>query len=442
MKKRISLMLISLMTATMVLGGCGSKSSTATNGQSTKSGEVTKLNLWTFIGLHSNLYNDAAKSWNKAHPDQPIELKVTTYPYTDMHNKLLVAVKSGVGAPDIADIEVGQFPNFTKGTPQLADLSDIVAPEKANFIQSRLDLYSKGGKVYGLPTHVGTTVAFYNKDLFKKAGVDYTKIKTWDDYTAAGKIVKAKTGKYMGYLSQTANWEFSLMVGQQGSDVFDKSGNVTLDNPVAVKSLQLLHDMVFTDKIAAISPGGQPDTEEGYGAFNKGGAASVIMPFWYTSRFLANMPDLKGKIAIQAPPVFATGNKNLSVGLGGTGTAVPIQGKNVELAKKFLFFAKGTENASENIWNLEGFDPPRWDSWKKISANIGDTKFTQYFSNGKDAFNVLLPLKDSIATPVSIEKSPNAGTLLNSQVLFKVLKQNSATPQAALKTAADELRKN
>ena len=281
-----------MMTATMVLSGCGSKSSSTTNGQAvTKSGEVTKLNLWTFIGLHSNLYNNAAKNWNKEHPKQPIELKVTTYPYTDMHNKLLVAVKSGVGAPDIADIEVGQFPNFTKGTPQLADLSDVVAPEKANFVKSRLDLYSKNGKVYGLPTHVGTSVAFYNKEIFAKAGVDYTKIKTWDDYIEAGKIVKAKTGKYMGYISQTANWEFSLMVGEQGSDVFDKDGKITLDNEIAVNSLQLLHDMVFKDKIAAVSPGGQPDTEEGYGAFNKGGAASVIMPFWYTSRFLASMPD-------------------------------------------------------------------------------------------------------------------------------------------------------
>ena len=86
MKKGLSFMLISMLTATMILGGCGSK--TATSGQSsTKSGEVTKLNLWTFIGLHSTLYNDAAKSWNKAHPDQPIELKVTTYPYTDMQDR-------------------------------------------------------------------------------------------------------------------------------------------------------------------------------------------------------------------------------------------------------------------------------------------------------------------------------------------------------------------
>ena len=84
----------------------------------------------------------------------------------------------------------------------------------------------------------------------------------------------------------------------------------------------------------------------------------------------------------------------------------------------------------------------RWDSWSKISANIGDNKFTQYFANGKDVFNVLTPLKDTKVTPVSVEKSPAEGNLVNSQVLFKVLKQNSATPQAALKAAADELRKD
>ena len=29
----------------------------------------------------------------------------------DMHTKLLTALQAGTGAPDICDVEVGQFPN-------------------------------------------------------------------------------------------------------------------------------------------------------------------------------------------------------------------------------------------------------------------------------------------------------------------------------------------
>lgn len=460
MKKLTSMLVALTMVFMVIASGCGAGSSTqagsstgtasdktavteqssASTQAAAPSGKAVKFEMWTFVGLHNQLFTDADKNWNKKNPDQQIDLKATTYPYTDMHNKMKVALQSGVGAPDICDIEIGQFPNFLKGTPSLVPLDDVIAQDKDKFVKSRLDIYSKNGKLYGMPTHVGATVAFYNKEIFDKAGVDYTKIKTWDDFRAAGTTVKAKTGVWMNYIAQTASWDFMLMAGQLGSDIFDKDGNVTLDNETNIKVLQLLHDMIYVDKISTVSPGGQVDTETGFGAVNKGTVASVIMPFWYTSRFLANMPDLKGKMVVQAPPVFPDGKYD-SVGLGGTGTVVTNQCKNIDLAKKFLFYAKGTQDANMNIWTTLGFDPPRWDVWDKITQNMGDNKFTQYFANGKDTFNALIPIKEKIASPASVELSPTAYNLLSTQVQFKVLKENSATPEAALKAAAAELRK-
>lgn len=435
MKKITSLFVIFTMLIAATLTGCAGSCSSSSNG--------TDLTLWTFVGLHGDFYKNAAKQWNKANPNNKINLKVTVYPYADMHNKLQVALQSGVGAPDISDIELGQFPNFLKGTPQLADLSGLVSKDKDKFVQSRFKLYSKNGKLYGLDFHVGATVAFYNKDICAKAGVDPTKIKTWDDYIAAGKTIKEKTGKLMNYISQTAGWDFSLMAGQKGSDIFDDNGNVTLDNQTNTEVLQKLHDMIYVDKISAVSPGGQVDTEEGYGAINKGNVASVIMPFWYASRFLSYMPDLKGKMIVTQPPTFTEqqGNKYATVGLGGTGTVVPAKGKNVELAKKFLKFAKETKDASINIWNQLGFDPPRWDAWDEISKNMKDSKYTEYFTNGKQLFDVLIPMKDSINVVKSITLSPTANDLLNTQVQYKVLQKNSQSVDAALKAAATELRK-
>ena len=47
--------------------------------------------------------------WNAENPERQIKLNVTVMPYDDMHNKLSIAVQSGTGAPDIADIELGKF---------------------------------------------------------------------------------------------------------------------------------------------------------------------------------------------------------------------------------------------------------------------------------------------------------------------------------------------
>ena len=46
------------------------------------------------------------------------------------------------------------------------------------------------GKVWAAPSKVGLVSFFYNKELFKKAGVDASAIKTWDDFLAAVKALK------------------------------------------------------------------------------------------------------------------------------------------------------------------------------------------------------------------------------------------------------------
>ena len=113
----------------------------------------------------------------------------------------------------------------------------------------------------------------------------------------------------------------------------------------------------------------------------------------------------------------------------------------LRVAKKFLQFAKESKDASIRIWDQLGFDPPRWDAWDELSTNMKDSKYTEYFANGKDLFKVLLPMKDSVNIARSTTLSPTAGDLLNNQILYKVLQKNSQTPEAALKAAANEIRK-
>lgn len=439
------LAMILVLITTMVLTGCGGSNGTPQSQgndeeksevTTTGSGEKTTLNFWTFVGLHQKFYEDAAKAWNEANPDKQITLKATTYPYDDMHNKLLLSLQSGVGAPDIADIEISKFSNFLKGKTTLESLDDVIEPIKDKFVQSRLDIYSKDNHVYGMPTHVGATVMYYNKEILDKAGVNPDDIKTWDDYVQAGKKVVAATGKPMGTVEVTGFFSYFPMVVQQDSDFFDKDGNVTLDNETNIKTLQFLKDMIYTDKILVPAPGGHHHAEEYYGFMGKGGAASIMMPIWYMGRFLEYMPDLKGKIVIRPMPSMTPGGKR-SAGMGGTGTAVTNQSKNTKLAKEFLAFAKGSKEGNIKIWQILGFDPPRWDVWDNPEMKKPN-KYTDYFS--ADIFDTLLSMKDEINSPMNTEKTPKAVDLVTKNVLFKVLKEQSQTPEQALKAAADELR--
>ena len=432
MKKSGLKTLASLVAVSLALAACSGGGSGA--GQSGKKADPVALNLWTFNELHTQYYQKTAELWNEQHQDKPIDLAIDTYPNAEMHNKLLIALQSGVGAPDVVDININFFSNFLKGDIQLAELNDLIEPEKDKFISSRFDIYSKDGKIYGVDFHVGATVVYYNKEILDQAGVDMNTIKTWDDYVAAGKKVKAATGKPMTVFEVTNQRPFWPMIVQQGSDYLAEDGSVTLDSDINVRTLETMHDWIYKEEIAIPMPGGNTGSEEFFAFMNDGGAASLIMPMWYMGRFTNYMPDLKGKIYIREMPVWQAGNTR-SAGMGGTATAVTKQTKNLQLAKEFLAFAKLTKDANVRIWQELQFDPIRWDVWDHPELQ----KPLEYFGN-EVVFNVLLNIKDEIDSPNMGELISAAQDLVINNVMFKALKEQSQTPRQALEEAAAQLR--
>lgn len=400
-------------------------------------GKTTTLTFWTFQQFHVVFMEDAVATWNEANPDKQIELKSDVYPYEEMHNKLLIALQAGIGAPDYADIEISMFANYLKGTtPSLVPLNDMVDPVLDKLIKSRFDNFAKGGKYYGIDYHVGATVMYYNTEILGQAGVNIDDIITIEDYVEAGKKVVAKTGKPMTTIEVTEHWTFYPLISQRGSDIFDENGEVILDNETNIDTLQALVDWVYTDEIAIPAPGGFHHSEEYWGFMNKGGATSLIMPMWYMGRFIDYMPDLKGKIAIRPLPTWTEGG-NRSAGMGGTGTAITIQCKNQELAKEFLAAAKLSKEGSIKTWTILGFDPLRWDVWDAPEMSEPN-KFTDYFGIG--IFDMLLEVKDEIIPTNVTEHFPAAINLLKANVTFKAVKERSLTPEEVLKQVADELR--
>jgi len=420
MKKVVSLALIALLTLSV--------------GIRIVAAEPTELTFWTFQQFHVKLLEAGAEAWNEAHPDQQVVIKAEVYPYEDMHTKLLVALQSGVGAPDFADIEISKFPNYLKGQIQLVPLNDLIEPIKENFIQARLDIYSKDGNYYGSPYHVGATVMYYNKGILDAAGVNPDDIETWDDYMAAGKQVLEKTGKPMTTVEVSDQWTQWPLISEKGSDFLGPDCSVTLDDEVNVSVMQFQKDMLDSG-VAIVAPGGMHHAEEYWGFMNQGGAASIFMPMWYMGRFVDYMPDLKGKIIIRPMPRWEEGGFR-SAGMGGTGTAITNQTKDVELAKGVLAEAKLTQGANIRIWNLLGFDPPRWDVWPMLKDEPANA-FTDYF--GSNIFDILMEVKDEIR-PVNIcELTPAVTDAYRSTAAFRVLEQGE-DPAAVLKELADDLR--
>ena len=419
MKKIVALALALCMMATLAVA----------------SAETTKLTAWTFIAQHQEYYEGMAEKWNALHPDEQIEIEVTTMGYDDMHNKMKVALQSDQGAPDACDVELGQFPNILAFNDKLVELDSYIEPLKDQIVEARLQIYSKDGKYYGMPLHVGAMVAYYRTDLLEKAGVDYTTIKTWDDWYEAGLKVKEATGAWMGTVETSTQWVATLMLGQQQTD-WQKDGEVLVNTEAVAKVVDTQKKWLEAG-IAEVCPGGQPDTEEGKAYIANNDIASVIMPFWYMSRFTGEIGEVRANQYVIAPcPVFEEGQIR-SVGAGGTGTVIYKNGTNADLAARFFTYAKISDEGNRYVWDVLGFDPVNTAVWEDEALMKNDENaFNKYFVGYP--VDGLLPIKDEIGAMISNEISPTINSYLGSTLWNEVYVDGVDTAEA-LEAAQDAI---
>lgn len=403
-----------LMTGALAACGGGESEPTVNDDGS------TVVDMWVFAELHGALYESMAEAWNEENPDRAIDLQITVYPYEEMHNNLQLAVNAGEGLPDVVDIEVNKFANFVQGqNPPLLDLTEATGPYADDLVQARLDLYSKDGKVYGYPTHVGAFVAFYNETLISEAGLDYRDIVTWDDFREVGAAYNEATGKAFGIAETSVNFVEPLVTAQLGGEWIGDDDVPTLDSPEAIETMGMMQELQEAGAISTI-PGGSPDDEQAFGVINDGDYAAVVYPAWYTSRFVDYMPDLAGDIAIAPAPV-PDGAAVQTIGGGGTGTSVIGSSPVAELAADWLAFAKLSPEANVAVWEVLGFDPVNMSVWQdeEITHNP-DNKFNAYFQT--NLFDVLNETADGIGHWESFT-SPNWPSVDN---LFRTVTLNEA----------------
>ena len=391
-------------------------------------GEKTSLNMWTFIAQHQEFYEYMAEQWNAENPDRQIDLTVSTIGYDDMHNKLKIALQAGEGVPDLCDVELGQFPNVLAYSDKLVELKPYMEAYMDDLVQARFEIYAKDGKYYGVPTHVGAMVAFYDVELLKSAGVNYEDIKTWDDWYNAGlKLKEAVPDAWMGTVETNAQWVASLMLAQQGADWQDGE-NALIDTEALAKVIDTQKSWIEAG-IAEVCPGGQPDTEEGKAYIANNKIACIIMPFWYMSRFTGEIGEVcKDRYVVTAAPVFEEGQIH-SIGQGGTGTVVYTEGADVDLAADFLVYAKISEVGNEQIWSFLGFDPCNKGIWDDDAImKKDDNVFNQYFIGYP--IDALLPIADEIGYVLSNSISPTINNYLDTTLWNEVYVDGVDTAEA------------
>jgi len=125
-----------------------------------------------------------AKEFERLNPDLRVVVKDTSG-YSNLNS----AIQDGYGIPDVAQLEYFALPQYAV-SEQLLDITDRVQGTRTFYTPGTWSSVQLGGRIYGLPMDSGPMAWFYNDDVFKQAGVDATKIRTWEDYRHAARKLK------------------------------------------------------------------------------------------------------------------------------------------------------------------------------------------------------------------------------------------------------------
>jgi ABC-type glycerol-3-phosphate transport system substrate-binding protein len=261
-------------------------------------------------------YNQALTAFQKENPD--ITVKVTTFPYAQYRDKLLVAVQGGSG-PDIMALDEVWTPEFG-ASGAIQPLDDLISKSSAIkpdlFFSGAWDTNKYDGKIWGIPLNFDVWEQLYlNADAFKAAGLDAENPpKTWDDWLAAAEKLTTAPKQFgigiIGHKGEDTVVMLNSLMYSNGGSVIDDSGKVVIDSPENVATLK------FFQSLAKSAPEGVANADEAANAaaFTAGQVTMVLDGSWQQDSF---SQQAKFNWTIAVPPARA-GNRSSARSAAGT----------------------------------------------------------------------------------------------------------------------------
>ena len=141
-----------LLLAVPVLGNC-----------------LTVLDLWeSYNDEEHEVFMQIVGEYEATHPD--IQIEVQRVPFFGMEQKILTAAATRTN-PDIARVDVAFVPKLAlRGALVELDQFDLTEV-KDELVPAALESNIVRGKLWGLPDQTNCVVLFYNRALFKRAGL-------------------------------------------------------------------------------------------------------------------------------------------------------------------------------------------------------------------------------------------------------------------------------
>ncbi|MYQ51010.1 MULTISPECIES: extracellular solute-binding protein [unclassified Streptomyces] len=409
------------LVAALALAATACGSDDESGGGSKSSGELSGTVTWwdtSNVGSEDKVFKKIAEGFEKKHPK--VDVKYVSVPFGDAQNKFKNAAQAGSGAPDVIRSEVAWTPEFAD-LGYLAPLDGTAAlKDQDDFLKQAVASTKYDGKTYAVPQVIDSMGVFYNKKLFKDAGVEPPA--NIDELKTVSKKIKDKTGKTGLYLRGDDSYYFLSFLYGEGGDLVDASSQtVTVDDAAGAKAFGVVKDLVDSGAAKTDATDGWENMMQ---SFKNGDVAMMINGPWAVADTLTGKEfSDKANLGISTVPAGSAGQ---GAPQGGHNLAVYAGSKNLEASYAFVDYMTSVEAQAQTAGELNLL-PTRTSAYAKQQAV--DSEIVQFF-------------KPVVETAVERPWIPETGSLfapLNTE--YTNVLTGQTTPEKAAKATGDSYRK-
>ncbi len=322
--------------AVLLVAGCGGDDDGGSDGGKA-SGDVSFMVFGDPEEIQA--YRDVISEYKNQQPDVNVKL-IEASDRDDLIARLGTSFSGGT-PPDLFLLNYrfyGQFAARDVLEPIESRVDDSKVFEQEDFYEQAMNAFRFNGTLTCLPQNISSLVVYYNKDLFKKAGIAEPKEGwTWADMVAAAK--KLKKGDVEGIGVEASLIRVAPFVWSNSGEIVDSEENptrFTLDTPEAQEAmteffnLHNVHDVVPGDE--------EVEAEDDETRFQNGRLAMVLSSRRATPTFrtitkfdwdIAALPQHKEQAGILHSDAYCMTKAS----------------KNKDAAWSFMEFALGPEGA-------------------------------------------------------------------------------------------------
>ncbi len=295
---------------------------TAKSKKYAKAKPVNEIVYWSAHPAKSKPVEEAMiAEFEKTYPGTKVRLETAGANYAEVAQKF----NAGLAARDVPDVvmlsDVWWFKfAIAKAIEPLGDLFSALKVDTGDYVDTLMNDYVFNNNQWAVPFARSTPLFYYNKTLWKAAGLADRGPDTWAEFeTWAPKLQeKLGDGKFPFAIVKGDSfvaWTFQNILWGFGGQYSNKDLKLTLGTAEAITAGQFMRDQVYTKKYAYVTSKSETDD------FLAGQCASVISS---TGGLAGILASAKGKFEV-GTAFLPKGPKAFGCPTGGAGLAIPSQ---------------------------------------------------------------------------------------------------------------------